>query len=148
MKVNQPAEGFEAFFGAVESLQGIVQKATTPQEVVTQAQAIGFDPDVVDELMRRLRAQEKRNFVQRRVTTKEIAETLLGVLVESDKAVPQAAVTRQALRAVGQRTAKAFNDLHDAVTELGGFAGPSLHQVGTALLDTHAAALAAAPKSQ
>jgi hypothetical protein len=148
MRINQPAEGLEAFFGAVESLQGIVQRATTPQEIAAKAQQIGFDPELVDEMMRRLRAVEKRNFVQSRVTTKEIATALLGILIETDTAAPQAGITRQALRAIGQRTAKAFNDLHDAVTELGGFAGPSLRQVGTALVETHDAAVAAAVENR
>jgi hypothetical protein len=146
MKVDQISEGLEHFFGAVDSLKAIVEQARSPAEAVAEARAAGLviDYEVVDEVMRRFRAQENRNFVQR-VPLSEIAKMLGGVL-DTD-AAPQWAVTRRSLHRIGQLTSKAFHDLDAAYQELGGFTGPSLHQVGDGLVDIYASALATGVKS-
>ncbi len=135
------------FLGAVDSIQAIVQKATTPQEAAVQAQALGVDPELVEELMRRLRSDEKRNFVQRSVTSREVAEALFGVLLDAEKGGRPAATalwstTRQALNELNGRLRRAFGDLQAAVLELDGKVSPSLKQVGSVMLELYDAAYA------
>jgi hypothetical protein len=109
----------------VESLQRIVQNAPSHEAMRDQAAAEGFDPDFVDEVMKRVRGEANKNFIQRRVSTKEISEALLGLLHDTDDADgdvrgSRAMIWHQAREAIkksGEKIGLMFSEIDDAIME-------------------------------
>jgi len=142
MKVAQQADTL-TLFGAVQSLQRIVSNAPSQEAMRHQAEAEGFDPDFVDEVMKRVRADSNKNFLQRKVSTKAISAALLGLLDETDDADgtqrgSRAMVwhqAREALKKSGEKFGVWFGEVDEAMEELEGLYFPrGLTKLGDAKL--------------
>ena len=124
MKIAHQADTL-TLSGAVESLQRIVSNAPSHEAMRDQAAAEGFDPDFVDEVMKRVRGEANKNFIQRRVSMKQVSEAVLGLLVEQDDAELGTRTSRdvlwhqawEAIKKSGEKLGRLFVELDAAILD-------------------------------
>lgn len=127
----------ESLHDAVVSLQEIFTQTSrsetpSPQVIRTTAQKAGFDPDLAEQVARRLSKDETTQILGRQFSRSDISDALVSLLLDESAPTRQEALSatvRAALKDAGKLLGVALADIYEQVSQFGMGLYPTLPEL-------------------
>ena len=138
-QLNQLAAVLEGLQQAVE--QTAAKPTQTAEVFKQQAEVVGLDPELAEQVFHRLDRQILKNVVRRELAQEKIIEALLHVIITPDEAEARRRRKRQwgelrtALRKLAERLGISMSEVDDVVTDTGFGFRPDLNDIAQKIAD-------------